>query len=118
VDEHGKYAGRGRIVELTGESKYVGEWLGGKKHGFGRLVFKDGSYYEGGFSDGLYHGNGTLFLTDTSRYVGQFAANLKNGVGKETWKNGDMYSGSYSENQRHGKGKMWISGLGTYKGEW
>lgn len=31
---------------------YQGQLLGGKKHGWGKLLFADGAYYEGEFKQG------------------------------------------------------------------
>ncbi|PNJ47858.1 MORN1 isoform 12, partial [Pongo abelii] len=38
--------------------RYEGEWKAGRKHGHGKLLFQDGSYYEGAFVDGEIMGEG------------------------------------------------------------
>lgn len=49
---------------------YEGEWVLGKKEGYGRLSFSKKEFYEGMWKDGV-----------------------KNGIGKEIFKNGDAYQG-------------------------
>ena len=39
-------------------SRYRGERLGGRKHGFGRLFFPTGGRYEGAWENDLMHGFG------------------------------------------------------------
>jgi len=37
---------------------YVGDFKDGKRTGFGKMIYKDGSYYEGNWDEGSYHGYG------------------------------------------------------------
>lgn len=46
VDENGKRSGKGECIYKDG-SKYVGEWVDGKRCGFGVKTNPDGSRYEG-----------------------------------------------------------------------
>ena len=39
---------------------YTGAWLNGNKHGFGRLTWTSGDYWEGEFRDGQQTDNGQL----------------------------------------------------------
>ena len=43
------------------KSLYEGEWLNDQKHGFGREILIDGSYYLGRFENGKRNGQGTFF---------------------------------------------------------
>lgn len=45
----------------------------GKKHGKGKFVWSDGSFYEGDFVDGVFEGVGTYYFKDQLKtYTGQF----------------------------------------------
>ena len=54
--------GWGRMVYSEGDSKqrkeYVGEWMGGKKHGKGTSIWTDGDRYEGELRDNKKYGRG------------------------------------------------------------
>jgi hypothetical protein len=38
--------------------------VNGKKHGNGRFEWNDGSYYEGEFEDGVFHGVGLYYFKE------------------------------------------------------
>ena len=40
---------------------YEGEWVGGQRHGEGRMVYGNGDIYTGEFANGVRDGLGTLF---------------------------------------------------------
>ena len=52
--------GKGKFLSSTNGSEYEGDWINGKKHGKGIIVFKDGARYEGEFQNGSKHGIGTI----------------------------------------------------------
>lgn len=50
--------------------KYYGEWNNqGQKHGLGRMLFPDGTRYDGGFINGMCAGLGVLLFPDGAKYV-------------------------------------------------
>lgn len=52
--------------------RYIGEFVGGKKEGFGRLLCGDGRIYEGEFLQDRKHGIG-LYLTEAGElHEGEF----------------------------------------------
>lgn len=58
-----------------GNMKYTGQFDNGKKTGTGRFEF-EGSYYEGDFVEGQFHGNGKYYFADTGKiYKGEFVDN-------------------------------------------
>uniref|UniRef100_A0A8D0HAP2 MORN repeat containing 1 n=1 Tax=Sphenodon punctatus TaxID=8508 RepID=A0A8D0HAP2_SPHPU len=105
-------------------------WKQGKKHGHGKLSFKDGSYYEGEFVDGEIvgnglrywastgntysgqfllgelHGHGVLQYEDGRKYEGEFSYGKREGHGLLVDKEGQIYEGSFHKNKKHGGGKM------------
>ena len=41
--------------------KYEGQFLKGKKHGYGKFTWADGSYYEGEYKNDQKEGDGRLY---------------------------------------------------------
>ncbi|XP_071176772.1 MORN repeat-containing protein 1-like isoform X23 [Mytilus edulis] len=121
--------GHGVYVFENQYFKYEGEWVKGKKHGFGKLLLKDGTYYEGQFNQGEItgtgfkffsetkckykgqflkgemHGRGIMEFPDSSEYEGNFVHNRKNGYGVMRTPL-TQYDGGYQGNMRHGEGRM------------
>jgi hypothetical protein len=53
-------------------SKYVGNWVEGKKSGFGQLLLASGDRYEGNFLNGKICGEGVFFFKSGDNYAGEF----------------------------------------------
>ncbi|XP_018592023.1 MORN repeat-containing protein 1-like [Scleropages formosus] len=122
--------------------RYEGQWRMGKKHGRGKFIMKDGSFYEGDFVDGEIEGNGVRYWARTGdsysgqfhcgelhgfgvmeygsghRYEGQFSYGLREGHGVLSDKVGHRYEGSFHENKKHGEGKMKFRNGDRYEGDW
>ena len=107
---------------LNGHSQYKGEFLNGKRHGFGVMNalhpdFK-GDKYVGEYKDGNYNGQGTFTWADGEKYVGEFKDHKLNGQGTYTFANGNKYVGEYKDGKRNGQGTFtWLNG-DRYDGEW
>uniref|UniRef100_A0AC11EQB7 MORN repeat containing 1 n=1 Tax=Ovis aries TaxID=9940 RepID=A0AC11EQB7_SHEEP len=134
--------GYGIYVYPNSFFRYEGEWRGGKKHGRGKLLFKDGSYYEGDFVDGEITGEGCRHWTLTGNtYTGQFVLGepqghgimkyqagghyegelfrgLREGHGCLVDADGQVYWGSFHNNKRHGQGRMVFRNGDEYEGNW
>lgn len=41
----------------TDGSKYIGQWIRGIQHGYGKMVFPDGTFKEGYFENNIYVGH-------------------------------------------------------------
>ena len=63
-------------------SKYVGEFMNGKKNGQGTFTWADGAKYVGGWMDGKMHGQGTFTFTDGT-------------IGRGLWENGNIVGDLY-----------------------
>ncbi|KFO31772.1 MORN repeat-containing protein 1 [Fukomys damarensis] len=122
--------------------QYEGEWKGGKKHGRGKLLFKDGSYYEGDFVDGEItgqgcqhwacsgntysgqfvlgepQGHGIITYRAGGRYEGELCCGLREGQGILVDPDGQVYQGSFHDNKRHGWGQMLFKNGDKYEGDW
>ncbi|XP_053137478.1 MORN repeat-containing protein 1 isoform X2 [Hemicordylus capensis] len=120
--------GYGVYVYPNSFFRYEGEWKQGKKHGHGKLLFKDGSYYEGEFTDGEIVGNGLRYWASTGHglltdkdgqtYQGSYHKNKRHGGGKMVFKNGDEYEGDWILDQRQGHGVLRCADGTIYEGQW
>ena len=99
---------------------YQGEYLDGKRHGFGKLFSHAGQLiYEGDWIDNYFGGRGELFnynlptlnLVDHrdfsncfqlpqawAKYEGEFKNGLMHGIGHAYFANGDKYCGGFENN--------------------
>lgn len=99
-------------------STYVGSLNAeGQLDGHGRMQWKNGDYYEGEFSAGLFHGKGKLSTKVSGVYIGKFVAGVMEGQGELTYTDGARYSGEFRDNQFHGRGKLVFADTATYKGD-
>ncbi|XP_036918046.1 MORN repeat-containing protein 1 isoform X1 [Sturnira hondurensis] len=122
--------------------RYEGEWKGGKTHGRGKLLFKDGSYYEGEFVDGEISGEGHRHWAVTGNtysghfvlgepqghgimkygaggyYEGAMSHGMREGLGCLVDQDGNVYRGSFHNNKRHGQGHVAFRNGDTYDGDW
>lgn len=109
---------------------YEGEWFEGNRHGEGvfryrlniysgiwdkdvlkngKLVYCDGSCYEGDFND--------VFYLDDNSQIGCIM--YCHGMGKLVKHDGySVYEGGFKHGMKHGKGLLWKGGILTRKGEW
>ncbi|XP_073759581.1 MORN repeat-containing protein 1 isoform X1 [Callorhinus ursinus] len=134
--------GYGVYVYPNSFFRYEGEWKAGKKHGQGKLLFKDGSYYEGQFVDGEITGEGCRLWASSGNtysgqfvlgepqghgvmkykagghYEGEFSHGLREGHGHLVDRDGQAYWGSFHENKRHGRGHMVFRNGDKYEGDW
>ncbi|GAB1289326.1 MORN repeat-containing 1 [Apodemus speciosus] len=134
--------GYGVYVYPNSFFRYEGEWKGGKKHGHGKLLFKDGSYYEGEFVDGEItgegyqhwawsgntysgqfvlgepQGHGIMKYKAGGHYEGELSQGLREGQGFLEDQDGQVYQGSFHDNKRHGRGQMIFKNGDKYEGDW
>ena len=115
--------GDGHEIFGAGNSHYEGEFVQGRKEGFGVYywnkrefysgVFKNnkmegnGEYYskeftyKGSFKDGKKHGSGILDNHDKGwKYEGNFDNGKIHGQGTFVWKDGSKFVGNFENNKR------------------
>ncbi len=98
-------------------STYVGDLDdAGQMAGHGRLAWRNGSYYEGYFSDGLFNGAGT-YKTSSGTYVGDFVEGVMEGQGELRYADGSHYTGAFRDNQFNGKGVLVFTDSAKYSGD-
>ncbi|XP_078186233.1 MORN repeat-containing protein 1 isoform X5 [Callithrix jacchus] len=112
------------------------------RDGHGKLLFKDGSYYEGAFVDGEITGEGRrhwAWSGDTFSgqfvlgepqgrgvieykaggcYEGEVSHGMREGLGFLVDRDGQVYQGSFHGNRRHGPGQMLFKNGDKYDGDW
>ncbi|CAF0743087.1 unnamed protein product [Adineta steineri] len=99
--------------------RYEGTWHEGKKQGFGKLLFGDGSYYQGEFVDNEITGQGTrYFATSRNTYTGHFYYGEMDGHGRLRLGNGDCYEGNFKSNTFEGEGSYLSYDKQLYTGTW
>ena len=64
------FTGKGKETYETGV--YEGDFVDGKRHGKGKVVFSNGGSYEGDFVNGDFNGRGKLITPDGTVQEGQF----------------------------------------------
>ncbi|XP_061115104.1 MORN repeat-containing protein 1-like [Conger conger] len=134
--------GFGVYVYPNGFFRYEGEWKMGKKHGRGKLLMKDGSFYEGEFvkgeiegnglrywahsgdsysgqfKHGELHGSGVMRSAGGKKFEGEYCYGIREGHGCFLDMEGHTYEGSFHENQKHGEGIMNYRNGDQYEGDW
>ena len=121
--ENKKYKGCLANLEPNGEGCeesedyiYSGEFLKGKKHGKGKIEWKDGTWYEGNFIAGRIEGKGKKHFLEND-YEGDWKANRMHGLGVLIWPNGDRYEGGMVLGYQEGYG-VFKSASRKYSGHW
>ena len=115
--------GRGVYKYENGEV-YEGEWVDGKREGFGILKSKNSvNLYSGDWSNDVFHGQGVLKNSAPVQssepinykdlntvnelwtvFEGEFKNGLKDGLGTFTFTNGEKFNGKFSNGEIEGEG--------------
>ncbi|MEX2468812.1 MAG: hypothetical protein WD396_03570 [Pseudohongiellaceae bacterium] len=85
-------SGNGTLEFTTpwGKGRYVGEFLGGEFHGYGRLEVP-------------------ISYLEEEVYVGNWANGRRNGRGKHWNGTGNLYIGQWRDDKRHGHGSYFVN---------
>ena len=106
LDENNLRSGRGRTVTPDGLTSYDGEYVAGKRHGFGVCYYKEGKInYSGNWNEGVRQGSGVGYrLSDGTMHAGGWKDNAPEGYGARFDKNGNLIDVSmYKNGVRDGK---------------
>lgn len=95
---------------------YRGEFYEGYESGSGVLTLVNGSRYEGGFKDGMFHGKGIFVDVSGDTYTGDFLHGEFAGAGKSTSTDGDSYEGDFKKWRFDGKGVLALKSGDRYAG--
>ena len=84
-------------------SKYDGQMdEKDKRHGLGRLTWKQGSVYDGHWEKNERSGQGVMRWSDNSKYVGEWKKDKRNGYGVYYLMEGHIYEGEFKDHMMHG----------------
>jgi len=97
---------------------YRGQYVNGKKCGYGVYTFVNGDLYNGEFNDDEMHGYGLYTFSHEGHYEGQWVMGVYEGVGTETFALGSTYHGQYREGSRSGWGVCRYYNGDYYEGQW
>ena len=88
------------------------------QHGFGIMVWPDGTRYEGQWKGGRFHGQGMAWRLDGEWiYEGDFVNGMPHGVGREV--DGVVeYRGVFKNGLRHGSGVLIKADGSRVHGRW
>lgn len=117
LDENNGLPLKGGLYTSIGDF-YIGEFVNGKKEGYGTIIYSNGTKYEGIFKNDKHDGFGRLSQTDGEMFVGEWKEGKINGNGMRQHSNGDRYIGNYINNIRNGKGHYIFSNGDSYDGNW
>ena len=60
IQEDILFHGVGMLEYHNEGAYYVGQLSNGKREGFGKLIYRNGDFYEGEWKDGIFHGEGSF----------------------------------------------------------
>lgn len=96
---------------------YIGNWKSDKKHGQGMLCYLNGNVYIGNFEEDAATGKGMLYINlSRSKIEAEFVDGVANGEGKEVYTDGSFYSGNFSDGIKKGKGDFHFEDGSVYSG--
>lgn len=104
----GKRCGSGVGMLVTG-ALYKGDWVDDLPHGNGTLYSGEGEIVEGKFENGkvaLSNKRIKILFKDGQYFEGSFSNHRRHGFGKVWYPNGDSFEGDWSCDKRVGRGKL------------
>ena len=108
--------GQGVDVDARG-NKYEGMFCRGKKHGVGKMLYRDGTVYSGDWRNDVWSGKGVLELWSRETYRGKFVGGKRRGYGVCMFANGKTYEGGWNNDMPDGIGKLEPHGIDRLEGE-
>ena len=113
-------------MKYSDGSSYIGKFQEDKRHGKGRMVWKDKAEYDGYWRDDIREGlaaneePGRYTWSNGVTYNGDWVNGKREGTGEMTWPDGSSYRGAFKDNMKHGEGVFnFGDGSGSiYEGSW
>lgn len=103
------------------ELVYTGEFKYEMAHGYGKVQYKDGSWYEGEFEENYPVGYGVYYISKEQKYIGRVVQNSYEGYGVLNFRNPDggfkqMETGHFKDDLLNGVGFVQGSDSSYYLG--
>ena len=116
---NGKYHGQGKMIYLNGVV-YEGSWLNSERNGRGVLISRNGARTESTFVGGgiAIEAGPTIRLEPDGTRVELEGYWFGTGQGKTTFSDGSGYQGAYLDGEESGFGKYIYSNGDVYEGNW
>ena len=116
--EDGHPIGEGTYINGIG-NKIIGEFdiKLNLKNKFGKLIYKNGSIYEGGFEGRIQHGEGKETWKNGTKVKGIYDMGIFV-EGAIIFTNGIITEGTFKNYKLHGEGKMTLENGKIIKGTW
>ena len=106
----GSVSGTGKIIWTDG-TQFEGTLVRGIKQGKGRFIWTNGQRYDGDWARDLPNGKGSIVFANGNRYTGDVKDGLPHGQGTTRFKEGDVYSGAWFKGKSQGHGRYtWVNG--------
>ena len=116
INLDGEKHGYGKLIQKNG-MQMEGFWRDGVLEGWGRITDEEGCIMEGYFINGKINGKGFKKNLEGEIYEGDFFKGMKEGFGKEENKK-ILYEGEFHKNLKWGKGVCYFKLLDDkYEGE-
>ncbi len=112
-----KQHGFGVLIDMRGDTVFVGDYDKGMRNGKGKYFFKSGNVYEGEWMNDRMHGKGKMTYAQGGAYVGDWFKDQRHGNGMYKYRDGSIYEGDFVQGERQGNGRLTKSGY-LYDGEW
>ena len=96
--EKGLFHGNGKLIDTFSDVTITGQFVTGIANGLCKVVYSDGSIYEGKMKDGYREGQGTLEFGAESpfkTYKGNFSQDEMEGEGQLMLRDGNSYRGRF-----------------------
>lgn len=121
--KNGVMNGDATFYDSFNDSRYVGTFLEGVKHGVGKEYYRDGSVYSGKFINGWREGLGELHDAKGELfYKGEWKRDYIHGKGlcrfDKTFPCPGLYEGEFKHGHRDGRGTVTSSDGISYEGDW
>jgi hypothetical protein len=79
--------------------RYEGEYLNGKRHGFGTYIYANGNKYSGEYKNDSPNGRGTITFSSGEKYIGEVKNGKRHGTGTYFFTDGERLTGNWNENE-------------------
>ncbi|MEM6966682.1 MAG: hypothetical protein AAF573_18100 [Bacteroidota bacterium] len=117
ISYHSRSKSDGKIIWQDG-THYEGEISQDQLHGKGRLTVPNQFQYQGDFEKDLPHGNGKIIYEDGSQYEGDWKNGRKDGFGAFKSSCHYEYLGNFKEGRMHGSGVIRLGERESFSGNW